>query len=310
VERNVESNALNGRHGGPEPSGNTKPSGNTNIAFAFGEALAAELSGGMPELPGYPAAVARLQQMLQNEALDLSELVEVIRCEPVIAGQILRIANSAALNPDGVALVDLRKAVARVGLTVVRVAAISFGMTQVRDSPELRGLEQRLDRLWRRNIGVASLSQALARRLTELNADAAMLAGLLQGIGKLYILSRASKHRELFADAQAYRTIEETWHVSIATTVIEAWGVAPEIVAAVRDSEDLERSEPGAPTLSDVLCVAALLTDFADEPATLRAKVAAAGPCRRLKLDYDSCEAFMQASAQEVAALCETLAGA
>src|SRR5215469_18149588 len=113
-------------------------------------------------------------------------------------------ANSAALNPRGVPVADLRAAITRVGLNTVRTATVSFAMNQLRNAPDLSGVERQVEDLWQRGVRVASLSQAIAKRLTQLNADAAMLAGLLQGIGRLYILARASKHPALFADGQAY----------------------------------------------------------------------------------------------------------
>jgi urocanate hydratase len=44
----------------------------------------------------------------------------------------------------------------------------------------------------------------------NVNADAAMLAGLLHSIGRLYILTRTSRHRALFNDAASYHAIERT----------------------------------------------------------------------------------------------------
>jgi HD-like signal output (HDOD) protein len=281
--------------------------GSNEVAFAFVQELASELSKGEQELPGYPTVVARIQQVAGDNNADLARLVAVIGNEPVIAGQIVRMANSAALNPSRFPVADLRTAVTRVGLDAVRTAAIGFAVRQLRRAPEMRGLEQQLEALWRRSVQTASLCQAIARRFSRLNPESAMLAGLLQGIGKLYILARASKHRALFADEQAYSMIEQTWHVSIATALLESWGLPPEIVEAVRDSDDLLRETRGPATLSDVLMVAALLADFDGTPDTLRGKVQSARPCQRLQLSYETCELFLTASAQEVAALREAL---
>lgn len=109
------------------------------------------------------------------------------------------------------------------------------------------------------------------------------------------------------AQQQTYRNIEQTWHVSIATALLESWGIAPEIVQAVQDSEDLDRDTRGPATLSDVLMVAALLADFDGTPDTLRLRVQGARPCQRLQLDYDACESFLRTAAQEIAALREAL---
>jgi HD-like signal output (HDOD) protein len=286
----------------------TAPAPSVNqVAFAFVQALAAELSQGEIELPGYPAVVARIQQMLNDDDVDIAKVVTAIGSEPAIAGSIVRMANSAALNPRGVPAADLRAAITRVGLNTVRTATVSFAMIQMKKAPDLKGIEPQVDRLWQRSVWVASLSQAIARRLTKLNADAAMLAGLLQGIGKLYILARASKHQVLFADQEAYRHVEQTWHVNIAVALIESWGFPTDIVEAVRDSENVDDDARGPVNLGDVLMVAALLSDYAGTPETLRALVSASRPFQRLQLDFEGCENFMTAAAEDVASLREVL---
>src|ERR1700736_6120133 len=168
--------------------------GQGDVAFTFVQALASELSGGKIELPGFPHIVMRVQKVLGDENADSNRIVKVLGSEPVLASQIVRMANSAALNPAGALVTDLRAAVARVGLDTVRSATIAFAMRQLRDAPLLEGLEAPLGVLWRRSVLVASLSCVIARRMTAVNPDTAMLAGLLQGVGRLYILTRASSH--------------------------------------------------------------------------------------------------------------------
>ena len=156
------------------------PNGADDVAFTFVQALASELSGGKIELPGFPHIVMRVQRVLADENADNNRIVKVLGSEPVLASQIVRMANSAALNPAGVPVTDLRTAVSRVGLDTVRSATIAFAVRQLRDAPILKGLEAPLGLLWKRSVLVASLSCVIARRLTNLNPDTALLAGLLQ----------------------------------------------------------------------------------------------------------------------------------
>ncbi|HVW67822.1 MAG TPA: HDOD domain-containing protein [Steroidobacteraceae bacterium] len=290
-------------------SGDTSSVSNESgdVAFTFVQALAAELSGGKVELPGFPHIVMQVQRVLSDENADASRIVRVIGSEPVLAAQLVRMANSAALRTSGTPVMDLRAAVARVGLDTVRSATIAFAIQQLREAPALRGLEKQLGVLWRHSVQVAALSYAVARRLTTVGPDTAMLAGLLQGIGKLYILTRASRHRSLFADPLAYQTIEHDWHLSIAAALLENWGIADEIVQAVHDSENFDRDCRGTPCLADVLVVATMLADLQGEPAVLRAQTQCAKPLQRLRLDYAACEAFLKESAQEIAALRDAL---
>jgi HD-like signal output (HDOD) protein len=289
------------------PANPSKDGAEQDVAFTFVQALAAELSGGKVELPGFPHIVQRVQRVLSDEKADAGKVVRVIGSEPVLATQLVRMANSAALNPGGTPVTDLRAAVTRVGVDAVRTATIAFAMRQLREAPALRGLEMQLGVLWRRSVQVASLCFVVARRLTSVSADTALLAGLLQGIGRLYILTRASRHRSLFCDAAAYQAIEHDWHLSIAAALLENWGIADEIVQAVHESENLERESRGAPCLTDVLVVGTLLADVNGDSSALAAQVQCAKPLQRLRLDQQTCERFLAESAQEVTALRDAL---
>ena len=66
-------------------------------------------------------------------------------------------------------------------------------MSQLRRAEAYKGLEQPLDELWQWSAHVAAVSHVVAKRFTRVNADTALLGGVLHGIGKLYLLTRASK---------------------------------------------------------------------------------------------------------------------
>jgi HD-like signal output (HDOD) protein len=278
-----------------------------DVAFTFVQALASELSGGKIELPGFPHIVMRVQKVLGDQNADAGRIVKVLGSEPVLASQIVRMANSAALNPAGARVTDLRAAVARVGLDTVRSATIAFAVRQLRDAPLLKGLEAPLGVLWRRGVLVAGLSCVIARKLTTLNPDTALLAGLLQGIGRLYLLTRASGHRTLFADQDSYHAIEQDWHLSIAAALLENWGIADEIVQAVHESENFERESRGPLSLTDVLVVGAILAEHHDQPQVLAAQVHCAKPLQKLKLDAAACQAFIAESTADIESLREAL---
>jgi len=156
-------------------------------------------------------------------------------------------------------------------------------------------------------VQVAALSYSVARRLTTVSGDTAMLAGLLQGIGKLYILTRASRHRSLFADPLTYQTIEHDWHLSIAAALLENWGIADEIVQAVHESENVDRESRGAPGLADVLVVATVLAESNGDLTVLKAQTQCSKPLQRMRLDFKACETFLKESADEILALRDAL---
>jgi len=276
-------------------------------AFQFIRTLATELSTGHVDLPGFPEVVARIRQALADENVAAERVARLIAAEPVLAARLLRTANSAALNPGGHPVTDLRAAILRVGLNVVRSTTLAFAVQQLRGAPALRGLERPLDLLWQRSVLVASLCFVLARRLGRVSPDTALLAGLLHGIGRLYILTRASRHRSLFVDVATYQAIERDWHLGIAVALLEHWQMAPEIVQAIAESEDYAREPRGATSLGDVLVAASLIAVYQEKPELLEARLQSVRPVARLQLSRTLCESLLWESADEIAQLREAL---
>ncbi|MEP7247333.1 MAG: HDOD domain-containing protein [Gammaproteobacteria bacterium] len=276
-------------------------------SFVFVQSLATELSAGKVELAGFPEIAARVQQVLADENVGTDKVVRVIGAEPVLAAQLLTISNSVALNPSGRHISDLRTAVARVGLNTVRTATISFAIRQLKAARELQAIAQPLDALWKRNVLIASLSYVVAKRRSKVNPDMALLAGLLHGVGRLYIMTRAVRHPSLFANPSSYQLIERDWHLSIATALLENWNIAPEIVAAVRDSEDYAREPRGPASLTDVLVAANMIAIHCGQPEFLEARLQSVKAVSKLELTREVCEELTRESAEEIAALREVL---
>jgi HD-like signal output (HDOD) protein len=279
-----------------------------DASFAFVQALATELSSGKVELPGFPDIVARVQRVLADENVSTEKVVKVLGTEPVLSGQLMSVANSAALNPSGRTIADLRSAVARVGLNTVRTATIAYAVRLLRTGVELKSIAAPLNELWQRNVLVASISYMLARKRTQVNPDTALLTGLLHGVGRLYIMTRAVRHASLFANPSSYHLIERDWHLSIATALLENWEIAPEIVAAVRDSEDYAREPRGPACLTDVLVASNMIVVHCGQPPEfLQARLQTVRAVARLELTREICEALMSESAAEIAGLREVL---
>jgi HD-like signal output (HDOD) protein len=272
-------------------------------AFEFVKALATELSEGKIELPSFPDVATRVQRVLSDDSVTQDRVVRVVGSEPALAARVVGMANSAAINTTGRTISELRTAVARMGFDMVRSAAMSFALSQLRRAPEFKSLERPLNLLWHRSVTVAALCYVIAKRLTKLQPDSAMLTGLLHSVGRLYILTRASKHPALFADPAAYNAIVVDWHASIARAVLENWGMAEEIVEAVASFEDPDREARGQVSLTDVLAVANLMASYKDQPETVEMKLAENKPAARIAPDRNTLAALFKDSADEMAAL-------
>ena len=272
-------------------------------AFEFVRQLAADLSGPAIELPSYPKVALRVQKLLAEENVTSDSIVRVLGAEPTLVGRILTLCNSAAHNPSGRPIADLRTAIMRLGFDSLRTAVISFAMAQQRGAPAFQSIQAPMRALWEHSVEVSALCYVLARLESRYNPDSALLTGIVSGVGKLYILTRASGHPQLFGDPAAYGEIVRDWHAEIARAVLEQWQMADEVVRAVKDFQDVDSEIRRNANLADLLAAAHVIVECKDFPDLLQAKVSQSAAFERLKLDAFACQNLLAESAQEIAAL-------
>jgi HD-like signal output (HDOD) protein len=227
-------------------------------ALDFLRLLAMEVSNGTVELPCFPDVVIRIRHALADPNTTVERTVWIVGNEPRLAARLLQTANSAAFNPSGRPLTDLRSAITRLGQQLVQSAAVAYAIQQMKDAESLRSIAKPLNELWRECISVASVSQAVATH-TKVSPDEAFLTGLLHGIGRLYIMVRAVAHAAQFGTDQTLVDLVADWHAPIGKAVLENWGFAEEMCTAVGDQDDHERRWIHDGELSDVLIVSVVL---------------------------------------------------
>jgi len=276
-------------------------------AFAFVQSLALEMSAGKIEIPSFPDVAVRIRKVLADDNCDAAQVAKIVSAEPAMAARLLQVANSAALNPNGMRISELKTAIARIGFSNVRSVSLSYAMDQIKNAPALQPIRKPLNELWERSVKVAAMAYVVARRWTKVNADKALLSGLMHGMGRVYILTRAVKHPTLFSDAESYQQIVRDWNTSIAKAVLESWEIAPDIIDAVEHYEDLERAGTGTPDLTDVLTIANLLVSFHSDPSQLEIRLQETAASSRLGLTPETCQKALQETAGELASLRQAL---
>jgi HD-like signal output (HDOD) protein len=267
------------------------------------QTLTVELAGEKIDLPSFPEVAARARKALANEFVEIEDVVRIISAEPALAARLLQLANSAALNSSGRRIADLRQALSRIGFNMARSATIAFAMSQLRRAEAYRGLEPLLDELWQSSAHVAAVSHVVAKRFTRVNQDTALLAGLLGGIGKLYLLTRAARFPAVLADAATYQRIVAELHGRVCQAILRNWDIAEEVVEAVLACENHDREHAGATDLTDVLTVGSALASLGPSPVAEQMLFLGIPAARRMKLDADACVAALQESHEEIVSL-------
>ena len=252
-------------------------------------------------LPGVPQIVTRLQQMLSDPEIGIPQLVPVINYEPVLVGRVLQMANSAALNPTRKKVADLRTAVMRVGFDLLRSAAIAYAMRQLTQAHQVKDIRPHMEALWERSAWTAAVSYVIARKFTRVNRDQAFLGGLMHGVGKLFILTRAAHFPFVLRDRSKYGAILRKWHAPFAKSILTGWRINDEIIDAVVQYENLNREVDGEePDLTDILATSYLVVGHAGRMTDLSMTVERIAAFSRLRLNLTAVEETLEQAKEEI----------
>jgi len=252
-------------------------------------------------LPGVPQIVTRLQQMLSDPEVGIPQLVPVISYEPVLVGRVLQMANSAALNPTRRQITDLRTGVTRVGFDLLRSAALAYALRQVSQAHSVKDVRAHLEALWERSAWTAAVSFVIARKFTRVNRDIAFLAGLMHGVGKLFILTRAAHFPFVLRDRSKYAGMLRKWHAPFAKRILTGWRIHEEVIEAVVNYENLNREVVGDdPDLTDILATSYLVVGHAGRMQDLSMTVEKIASFSRLRLDIMAVEETLEQAREEI----------
>jgi HD-like signal output (HDOD) protein len=276
-------------------------------ALAFLKQLASEVSEGSVDLPCFPDVVIRVSTALADPKTTTDQVVTIVGAEPRLAARLLQTANSAAFNPGGKPLTDLRSAITRLGHQMVHGTAMSYAVQQLKGEPSLRSIAQPLIELWNRSITVASICRIVAGR-TKVSADEAFLTGLLHGIGDLYIMARAATQEISLGSANSWFDLLRGWQASIGKAVLESWGFAEQMYDAVGEQEDWTRRWKHEAALSDVLIASLMLAESLKDPEPRTVAPEWNNAFLTVKMKAEDCASILAEAERQISRVHEALA--
>src|ERR1035437_10253313 len=140
--------------------------------FQMLEDIARELAGVVVFPTSFDTAL-RLRKELQNPDLPTARIASIVSVEPLVATKLMQLAGSALYSPDGTPAQDLRAAISRLGVELVRTTALTIAMSQLIRSRDLETFCDLTQTLWNHSLKTAAAARILARAQTRINPDAA-----------------------------------------------------------------------------------------------------------------------------------------
>jgi HD-like signal output (HDOD) protein len=258
------------------------------------------LAGGTVDLPAFPQVVIKVQEAFNDPGYTPQKIARVVATERSLADRLLQMANSTAFNATGRVIIDLGVAINRLGAQKVYSVALGHAVAHIRQDESLRAIVPRLDELWSESVTVAHFADAVAKR-SSLPFPGAFAAGLLHGIGRLYIIVQTVKQGTSI-QVPLNAALVDAWHPAIAKAVLKNWQMDEAVCEAVGAQAELNIVRPGPPTLTDVLIASIrLATRMRNSHDT--ESLNAGGVFARLDLTAEACKSLIAQATEETRAL-------
>lgn len=270
------------------------------------KSIAAEAMRGDISFPTNVDATLKLQHALADPNCHVEAAARLVQNEPLLAARTVAIANSAAYNRGGNDVTSVNAAVQRIGFRTLGALTASVIVRQLGNQITDPTLKRQSDQLWRHSAHVASLAHVIARRVSHVDPETAMFAGIVHQVGGFYLLSRAHEFPGLLDDGA------EEWlehgEVSIGRSVLRRLDVPKPVMEAIEALWIGMRALPPE-TLGDTLILASDLTTV---ESPLERKAGASGLQSAATIDFATGEgtlaAILAESAAEIASLTAALA--
>jgi HD-like signal output (HDOD) protein len=222
------------------------------------------------ELPPLPQVAIEIMRLTRGEAAaddtgnaSSQELAALIQRDVALAGQVMRVANSA-LYARRSPVVTLPQAIAWLGIREIRNIAFAVAVQgQVFSSTYFR---HEMSDLWRESVITALFAQEIAR-LKRRNVESAYLCGLLHRAGMAVILSRVGSavlKQGLAIESSLIMELAARHEARVGTHLAIEWRLPPQVAASISHWRDPPQAELARTEVMEV----ALARQISDEMRT------------------------------------------
>jgi HD-like signal output (HDOD) protein len=201
----------------------------------------------LKRLPAFSPIAIKLMVMVTDENVSFKEVAKLFSADPVLAGQVLQLANSGMYGRQVTPVQSVLHAMAILGLRnisrIALTAVLSSGFPS-RTNPWARSW-------WRHSIASALIADHVG--VAELHLDYGYTAGLLHAIGQLALFQNApEEYPKLIEEAHSTDADLLQWernrfgadHVELSDFILADWGLPQSLRRAVSRGRISDSADP------------------------------------------------------------------
>jgi putative nucleotidyltransferase with HDIG domain len=274
-----------------------------------------EILAKVKSFPTMPEAGTKLLAVLEQPETEIHEIEEILRYDPGLTANILKLANSAYFGiPSKIG--SLKQAVMVLGFKRLTQLVVASCVSAVMDRA-VAGYDLPPGNLWRHSIAVSLAAEALVRDKNKTVSQDVFTPALLHDVGKLVLGNFVKEELEAIESIAAKgvpfvvaeNMILGTDHAEIGAQILTHWNFPKEVSDAVRWHHDPDSPKAVTPQM-DIVYLANLLCqtdDTSDENGGQAVELSPA-VIERLGVQLDQFEEISVKIAQWVDDLSDALA--
>ena len=135
--------------------------------------------------PSIPGSAVRLLELVDQADAPIQEIEEVLRLDPGLTANVLKLTNSAFFGLPAKAG-SVKRAVMLLGMNKLKQLIMASCVNAVMDK-DIPGYDLPAGELWRHSIAVSVAAEGLVRELSLESGDDIFTAALLHDVGKLVL---------------------------------------------------------------------------------------------------------------------------
>ena len=220
-----------------------------------------KIAAAIRSFPGMPGTAVKLLGLIDDPAMRVSQIEEILRHDPGLTANVLRLANSAYFGiPSKVG--SIRQAVILLGLKRLIQMVIAACVSAIMDK-SVPGYDLPPGELWRHSIAASVAAEGLVKVLEVDAAEEIFTAALLHDVGKLvlgdFVKDEFKQIETAVSQGISFEMAEKivlgTNHADVGARILTKWLLPLEIVNAVQFHHAPEASEQHSSML-DIVHVA------------------------------------------------------
>lgn len=217
-------------------------------------------------LPHIPTIVMELQQLVQQDSATSAQIAQLSKKDPLIAGNILKIANSMKQSSGDIVIESLEHAVSYVGINALKDIILAASIQAFPFETSVFNA----DKFWEASFLTGRIAEKLAEKYgsNSIIPDEAYLAGALCNVGKVVLAICFPQSADTIAKDEADPKVLSNWikgerkhdipsHQILGEIGAGLWGLPSYITVCTGNHH--ARPEPGGLNeveLSDIICLA------------------------------------------------------